>query len=173
MHKIKKIIAASILICAITFTSYAEELNVLQEQKTNVQTELEEKSQELDNINEELTQNLMQIQKLDENIEETEKKLQQTNTEIEQTEKQVKGIEQNLDNINAKYIIQKQLLDERLITMYEGGNTSYLDVLVGAKNISDFISMYFLLSELMTNDIDLLEQVATVKKQIEEKNNLK
>ena len=53
--------------------------------------------------------------------------------------------------------------------MYESDNIKYLDVLLGSKSISDFISSYFLIEELATYDMDLLELVENEKNDIEKK----
>ena len=54
--------------------------------------------------------------------------------------------------------------------MYEAEDTNYLDVVLGADSISDFISSYYLISEITSYDMDLLELVDNQKKEIEEKN---
>ena len=52
--------------------------------------------------------------------------------------------------------------------MYETGNTSYLDVILKSNSISDFISSYYLITELAAYDTDLLELVNNQIKQIDE-----
>lgn len=168
-QKIYKVLAIIILICAITFASNAADLNELQDQKTNIQTQLDESKQELTDVTEELTENLKQIQKLDESIVDSETTLNEVNDEITELEKQIEEIELEYLKITQKYKVQKQLLDMRLVAIYESGNTTYLDVILGSKSITDFISTYFLLSELASYDIDLLDQVDKEKKEIEEK----
>ena len=153
MRKIYKIFMIPILICAISFVSYAADLNELQDQK-----------------NDELTDNLKQIQKLDESIGTTQEKLEELTKEISKKEEEILKIETELKTITQKYNTQKELLDARLIAMYETENTNYLDVVLGAKSISDFISSYYLIAEITSYDMDLLELVESQKKQIEEKN---
>ena len=155
------------LIISITFISSAADLNELQEQKQDIKTQLDESTQELQDVNEELTENLKQIQKLDESIQNSELALNDVNAKITELEKQIKEIELENLKVTQKYEIQKELLDNRLVAIYESGNSTYLDVVLGVKNISDFVSTYFLLSELASYDIDLLEQVGKEKDEIE------
>lgn len=169
MSKIYKIILISIIICAITFVSYAAELNELQDQKTDLQTKIEENSQNLEEVNNELTANLQQIQKLDESIQNSENTLQELNTKISEIEQTINNVEQELAIITEKYNTQKKLLDTRLVAMYETEDTNYLSVVLGANSISDFISSYYLISEIASYDMDLLELVESEKKQIEDK----
>mgnify|MGYP004600611903 CR=1 FL=1 len=168
MRKIYKILLCSILICATSFVSNAADLNELQNQKSDIQTQLDESNNQLTDVNNELTENLTQIQKLDESIQTTQDELNSLENEISSKEKEIAEVEEKLDNIVKKYNSQKKLLDARLIAMYETDNTNYLDVVLGSKSISDFISSYYLISELTSYDIDLLEVVENQRKQIEE-----
>ena len=169
MRKIFKFLVICLLISSITFVSYAADLNELQEQKNEIQSQVDEKSNELADVNEELSENLRQIQKLDENIETTEAKLEELNTKISEMEKQVNKIEKELTSVTKKYNKQKDILDSRLVAMYESKDANYLDVLLSSSSISDFISTYYLLAEITSYDMDLLELVDNEKKQIQEK----
>lgn len=169
MQKIFRFLVICVLISSITFVSYAADLNELQEQKNEIQSQVDEKSNELADVNEELSENLRQIQKLDENIESTEAKLEELNTKISEMEKQVNKIEKELTSVTKKYNKQKDILDSRLVAMYESKDANYLDVLLSSSSISDFISTYYLLAEITSYDMDLLELVDNEKKQIQEK----
>ena len=82
MHKKYKFLVAFVLICSITITSYAEELNELRDHRSEIQVQIDESNTELANIDEELSENLQQVQKLDENIQNSEKNLEELNKEI-------------------------------------------------------------------------------------------
>ena len=170
MRKIYKSLLCSILICAISFVSNAADLNELQDQKSNIQSQLDESNNQLNDVNNELTDNLQQIQKLDESIQETQENLDKLDGEISAKEQEIATKQEELDEITKKYDTQKKLLDARLIAMYETDNTNYLDVVLGSSSISDFISTYYLISELTSYDMDLLEFVENQRKQIEQKN---
>lgn len=180
MHKKFKILVATVLICSITFVSYGEEfvqnqtsnqneLNELQEQRNEIQVQIDESNTELSNIGEELTENLQQIQKLDENIQTSEKNLEELNSEISKMEEEVFKVEGELQEVTEKYNIQKDILDKRLVAVYENGSNNYLEALLGSRNIVEFISTYFLISEITSYDKDLLDLVKQEKNQIEER----
>ena len=46
--------------------------------------------------------------------------------------------------------------------MYEAGETSYLDVLLSSKNITEFISKYYIVSEIAETDKNLLEKTGGI-----------
>ena len=168
MRKIYKISIIFTLICAISFVSYGADLNELQNQKNEIQSQIDESSSKLNDVNNELTESLQKIQKLDESINETSENLEKLNNEISEKEKEISKIQKELEETTKKYNEQKNLLDARIVEMYETGNTSYLDVILKSNSILDFISSYYLITELAAYDTDLLELVNNQIKQIDE-----
>ena len=51
--------------------------------------------------------------------------------------------------------------------MYENGDISYLDVLLSSSSLTDFISSYYIVSELTTYDTEMIKQVEEEKQKIE------
>ena len=51
--------------------------------------------------------------------------------------------------------------------MYEAGETQYLDVFLQSRNISEFLSNYFLITEIASYDMDLLEEMEDKKRVID------
>lgn len=173
MHKMHKSIIVISLLCSVTgmtVISYAEELDDLRNKREEIEVQIDESNTELGIIDEQLTENLQQIQKLDENISSSEKNLEDLNSGIIKKEEEISKVEEELRKITEKYDIQKDILDKRLVTMYENGRTNYLDVLLGSESIMEFISSYFLISEITDYDMDLLDLVNQEKEQIEKKN---
>lgn len=173
---LKKIFVFSfslVLIYSIIFSSYGADLNELQTQRTEIQSQINETSEELKNVNDELSQNLQEIQSLDENISQNEIELQEVNKKVSDLESEIKKNEKELSEITQKYNIQKGLLDSRLVAMYESEDVNFLDVMLGSNSIQEFISSYYLISEITSYDTDLLELVENEKQQIEQiKNDL-
>lgn len=163
-------IALIFILCSFTIYSFAEDTNTtdtantsdistLQEEQKGIQTQLEQSGEQLLEVQDELTENLEQIQKLDEKIEVSEEELRVLNEKIEKLSQNIKQLEEKLKVANKNYQKQKKLLESRLITMYESGENEYLDVLLSSATMSEFISSYFLITEIASYDIELLEEV--------------
>ena len=174
MRKILCVIL-SLVVCSFSIISYVYAEN--DENKTlstDLQTEQEELKQQIDNANnqldnvqDELSQNLQQVQQLDEKISQYQKELDELNTKITELQSSIENIEGKLNVVEVKYYKQEEILAQRLITMYESGDTNYLDVILSSKNISEFLSNYFLISELTNYDTDLLNEMKDKKETIE------
>ena len=156
-----------LIICSMAFTSYAENIEELQEQQNNIQEQLNTAAEELEEIDSELSQNLQQVQKMDKKIEEYEKSLNELNNNISLLEQEFDELIKNVKKVEESYNTKKKLLDERLVTIYEEGNTRYLDVLLSSSSISEFISNYYLITLIISHDSELLDSVEKEKKELE------
>ena len=182
MRKILCIVLAFV-ICSLSIFSYvyAEEntTNTQDTNSTNDQaTDLQTKQQELQNqINEatgqledvqtDLSENLQQVQKLDERIESSQTELDELNTQITELQTSIDEISAKLEQEEETYNNQKNLLDKRLVAMYEEGETSYLDVILSSSSLAEFLSNYAYLSEIAKYENELLLDIQSRKKEIE------
>lgn len=169
MQKKYKIILIAFVIMCISLPQFATDLNELQNQKNDIQNQINQTNEELDNVNEELTANLKKIQELDTNIETTEKSIKELNSKISKMESEISEIQKDLVNTTNVYKKQKDLLDSRLIAIYESGDTNYLEIILSARSISDLFATYYIVSELASYDIELLDFVESKKEEIGEK----
>ena len=139
----------------------------LQAEQQQLQQQIEEANEELDSVQEELSDNLQQVQKLDEKIEKSQNELYELDIKTEQLQNSIEKVEKELKILEEKYNKQEEILSQRLITMYESGDTNYLDVILSSRSVSDFLSNYFLITELTNYDTELLEEIGQKKEQIE------
>lgn len=171
MKKIINSLIVFIILINFALISYATQSSELEDKKDNIQKQIDDSKNELKEVDNELSENLKQLQKIDESIQESEQTLQQLSEKISKLEEEIKENEEEVEKLTKKYNEQKELLDERIITMYETDDSTYLSVIFDSKSISDVISNYYLISELASYDMDLLEIVEKERNEIEQKNN--
>lgn len=150
-------------------TGEKKQLEELQIENEELQKQIEENINQLEVVKEELTQNLLQIQELDGEIQKSEQSLNELNQEIEELDAKIKNIEKEVKEKQKEYDAQKKVTDERMIAICEQGDLQYIDVLLGSAGMVDFISNYYLISEIYQNDLELLEKADSQKKEIEAK----
>lgn len=165
------IVVIAILLCGRYNPSKAVNLNDLQEQKEQIKEQLNEVNSGLEDVQIELTEALDAINKIESKIIEGEANLETTKNEIAKLEQEVKQIQEKLVHIQKDYDIQKKTLEKRLVAVYKMGDTTYLDVLLNSKSITDFISRYYLIEEITEYDGKLLETIEREKNKITEINN--
>lgn len=174
MRKFLCIVLAFIIICTYITVVYAEETNNtnsnltdLQTQQQDLQEQIQQSNEELEEVQSRLSENLQQIEKLDERIRESENKIEELDAQVKTLQEEITNIQSQLDVAEANYEKQKEIMEKRLIAIYEAGDTKYLDVLLKSSNISEFLSSYYLITEIASVDKDLLDEVESEKKEIE------
>lgn len=170
--KKKAIAIIIIMLLAFGFANicYAENLSELRESKEQIKEELGKANEELENLQIELTDNLTAISQIDLQIENAESEIEKTNSEIEKLKQELEQVKIRLAEVKKAYEKQKDICEKRLVALYEMGETTYLDVLLNSKNITDFISNYYLIGEIAQYDSELLDTIQREKKLVEEIN---
>lgn len=162
---------ATIVLCGMYSVVKADYLSDLKAEKEQITEELNQASEGLEDLQIEITEALEAITKIEAQIIEGETALEKTEKQITEIEEEIKEIEEKLEYIETDYEKQKDALQKRLVALYEMGETTYLDVLLNSKNITDFISKYYLIGEIAQYDSDLLDTIEREKTKIEEINN--
>lgn len=167
MKKSQGIIIAILMIFIFSNVVLGLDITELETKKDEINAQKEEANTQIEEVQSQLSAAMQEVQDLTEKIEQYEEEIaglieQETNLKAN-----INDLEIKLKASQESYNNQKDLLEERLIILYESGETSYLDVLLNSKNISDFISNYYLISEIAKYDIELLSDMENEKIKIE------
>ena len=162
-----------LLICVIaiyTYTYAEDESNTtnntvdLQTQRSELQNQLDEANGQLNDVQSNLSENLQQVEKLDSRIETAEQELSEQESKITELKDSIEEIETQLNSVTEKYNKQVELFKKRMVAIYMAGDTQYLDVLLKSSSLTDFISSYYIISQLTEIDENLLNDLETKKK---------
>lgn len=165
----KKIISILLIIIFVTcsYSFLVTRAATLGEQQEEVQEKKNEAEQKLEYVQEELSSAIIKIQQLDDSIREAEADIQNLETELSELQIKIDEIEKKLDTIQLNYEENEELLQKRLVVMYEVGETTYLDILLNSGNIIDFLSNYYSIQEIIKSDTELLQQIENEKNEVE------
>ena len=139
----------------------------LQEKHQEISSQIDEKKERLEYISSVLPEVMVQLQETNEKIAEYEKQIASLSDEAKNLEGSIANLEQQLQVAEEKYEAQKENFEKRLIVMYESGETTFLDVLLSSSSLPEFISTYFMMSEIASLDTELLTEVEMEKRGIE------
>lgn len=165
MRKSKFIVIISLIICSLCICVYAENITGLQEQSSELAEQLNQSNNRLQAVQDELSQNMQQLQEVDEQMAQSQEEINTINIRVEELMQQIQQNEEKLEKTQKEFDDLQEVLNARLIAIYKAPKLQNLQILLKSKNLSDFISNYYLLKELIEYDTNLLE---TVKKQKEE-----
>ncbi len=138
-------------------------LDDLQIEKSELQSNLEESNNQIQFISNELTTTVAEISEINQKIYDKQMEIETLQAQEKNLITYINAAEKELEASNKRYNNQKDLLEKRLVAMYEIGEVSYLDLLLSSKNIMEFVSNYFLIEEIFKADNDLLETAESEK----------
>ena len=167
LRKILIIISILILCTTLSTGSIATDISDLDKQKKEVSEELNKKNKQLEYVNEELTTALLEIQKLDDEILQYETDLNKYETQLSKLQTSIDEAIEKIDLVQEDYQTREEILRERLVEMYKAGDVTYLEVLLSSKSLTEFVSSYFLMRQLVEYDNKLIEQVEREKNDLE------
>ena len=171
ISKIGRIICISCLILILGINTigicYAATTSELNKQKNEIDEKIKEINSEIAGTKSKMTDNLNQINELNAEISTYENEIGDLQARIGSVNVQITEKEANIVEQQQKYDEQQELLDKRLIAMYENGSTSYLDMLLSSDGLADFISNYYIISQLAEFDQELLKGIADTKDKIQ------
>lgn len=116
-------------------------------------------------------QAIAQYNAIDKQITDTEDEISIIEKQIEQTKIDLAAKEEELKAAQAEFEQYQNLFLSRAGTMYENGNTAYIEILFGSENFSDFISKMEIISQVMEYDKDILNKLEEGRNAIENAKN--
>ena len=145
-------------------TNSIEDLN---NQKSEINNKIDSTTIELEYVKTEISDMLVKIQELDDKIRTYENENAELGNKLKTLETSVNETTQKLKQVTEDYTKKEKLLRNRLVALYESGSVLYLDVLLSSKTLSDFISRYYKMIEIMEYDNQLISTVEQEKNTIE------
>ena len=139
----------------------------LQAQHDEVEKQIQEKNERLEYIRSILPEEMVKIQELNDKIASYEKEIASLGSEAEKLESSIAELEEQLEAAQEKYDSQKEAFETRMIVMYEAGETTYLDVLLSSRSLTEFISTYYMMSEIASLDSEMLTELDNEKRVIQ------
>lgn len=166
--KILSIVLIFALLQGLLYTVFAATQSELEQQKKDLENQKTQTQNEKNEVDDQLDEQLKEIASLDTAITSSENEINNLSTQIENLETSINEKQKEIEAKQKEYEENEDLLDERLVVMYETGETSFLDLLFSSSNIVDFLSNYYSLSQLAQCDMELLESIENDKQEIEQ-----
>lgn len=164
---LKKIIATLVIILLSLSILTSSVRASLKSQKSDLEDKIDSAQDQKEEVKTQISDALKQVEELSASIEENEDKLEDINAKLVNLNKEIKETEKELEETQKQYTKQEEALKQKIEMDYEKGKVSYLDVLLNSKGVLDFISNYYLISEIIEKDNELLTNIEEQKNKIE------
>ena len=157
------------LISSIVVKSYAS----LTDDKSDVQNKINEAKNALNDISDDKDEAETELQKITTQVTEAQKQLDTLAAQIDELNDTIDEKQKEIEDEEAEIEKTDNLLKERMVALYEIGETSYLDVLFNSENILDFLSNYSMIQQIVETDSALIDELEAKKEQLQkDKDNL-
>jgi len=138
-----------------------------QDELQDVKDKVSEATQRKNDIVAEKDDIVNEISNLEDSISEYETELEKLNSEIDELESNIKEKSAQIKELEKDYEKKAQLLEDRLVAIYEEGQITFLDALLSADNVWDYISMSSRVQELAIADNQQMEEVENKRQEVE------
>lgn len=139
----------------------------LENQQNEINNQISDTEDQIEEVESQLSEAAQEVQDLVNQIGDYEDSISALNTQISEKETEISTKEQEISDTQKDIDEKQALLEQRLVSLYMNGQTSYIDLLLSSDDLSDFISKYYLISELATYDTDLIQSIRDAKTELE------
>lgn len=164
--KLIAILTVIVVLLNLLSTSYAA--SSFTSKKNELNKKIQETKENLNDINNQKKESQDKVNDLSGQINSYESQISSLESEIASKTKEANEMQKKLDELEQERAKNQSLLDERLITLYEAGEVSYLDMLLSSSDLTEFISSYYMIETLTAADKELIQKLENDKKEIAE-----
>lgn len=160
---------AILVICVFVLGNsmvYAASKSSLNNDLNETNEKIEDIENDLKVLKQDMSEARKQINNLNVKIQEYENEISELNEQLDELQESIEVQTENLEAEEKNYKKQEDLFHQRLIVLYESGETSYIDVLFGSENITEFLSYYYMMAEIAEADMEMLRDIEAKKQEI-------
>ena len=166
MKKVIGILLVIVMILQATIVFAASKTELQNQQKEN-QSNMKDVEKTIEEIQAQKSAVMKEVESLINQIAEYQSQIDDLEDEISKLQSKINEATNEIEEKEKQFAERKQLAGDIIVAMYEQGNIQYLDILLGSKDIVDFISNYYLISELTEYNIEFLKNLENERIEIE------
>ena len=170
MHAKKRLIAVSIIMTvfmSMIMPVYADEITEKQQQLQDVSKQIYDKNVKVNSLKKQERSIVGQVTTLEKDMLKTQKEIESLSNQAEFLQSNIGVTEHEIHILENDLDQQSKILSERLVFIYEEGNISYLEVLLSAEDLKDFLTRYDLLNRILEQDRELIESIRDQKRDLD------
>lgn len=156
-----------VLLIGVIFPVYADNIQEQQRKLQDVNRQLDQQRSSVNQVRQKEKSVMGQISDLDKDINKTEAEIKSIDDRIAFLKQNIEKVEAEIKTSEEALAEQSDILGKRLVFIYEkGGDVSYLEVLLSATDIKDFLTRYDLLNLILEQDVELIKSINKEKKEL-------
>ncbi len=156
----------SVFLLGIIMPVYADEITDRKKQLENINNQINQQQNALNQVKKKEKTIMGQVQGIQKEALQTEKEIDVLAGQITSMQNNIAAAERDIAKLEEDLQSQSDKLGERLVFIYEQGDISYLQVLLAAEDIQDFLTRYDLLNSIIEQDHDLIAAITSKKRSL-------
>ncbi|WP_286676017.1 murein hydrolase activator EnvC family protein [Peribacillus frigoritolerans] len=141
----------------------------IKNERSDVDTDIKKKQSELSNLEDKQKVLDNEVMELDMEMTDTNEQIRELQSEMDETQQKIKELKLQIAELKERIKKRNAILKEKALALQEsGGEVEYIEVLLGAKDFSDFVSRVSAVSTMAEADKEILKAHEEDKKTLEE-----
>lgn len=167
-HRGTRLFIIFILCMSIGLEAQAATIAEIQQQKNETQKQLDSVNGSISSINQQKKGITAEIDELDDQLVEVIASVSMLEDEIEELKGQIEVAQAEYDAAKKKEEEQYEAMKTRIKFMYEKGDTSYVQLILESKNLSEMVNKADYVEKIYEYDRNMLEEYKKAKEAVEE-----
>lgn len=159
MKKILSAVLAGVLLICGAVSVAASDINDLEQRRAELEAQQAENQAKLEQQNAAVEEQQGEIERINSQLESVSTEIRSCHQTILDTENDISEKEDQIKKANDKIEANMDILRQRLKAIYIAGDVSSLEVILGAKDFSDFLDKLQLVQYVSNHDEDLIKKI--------------
>ena len=159
MKKILTICLAVALLASFLITANAKTISEMEAEKEELQSQQDQIQSEVDSKNAEVAQQQSEVDAIVEQVTSVTEEINACNDKITALEDDIAEKQKLIDAANVEIEANMDVLRQRIKTIYISGDVSSLEIILGAKDFTDFLDKLQLVEYVSNHDENLISEV--------------
>ncbi len=153
----------------LSATEFEDESKKVNDKKMELMQKREELSRQIAALEKDKKDVMQYIETLDGQMQALEEEETRIEADIESTDRELAAIRGQLEEAKTRESSQYEIMKKRIKYMYENGSSDYLDIILSAGTISEFLNRAEYVSKISKYDETILTNYQETKKEVEGK----
>ena len=159
MKKLLSVLLMAALLIGCVASAAATDIGDLEKRQAELESQQQQEKEKLDQQNAAVEEQQGEVDKINEQIESVSIEIRTCHQNIIKIEKDIASKQTEIDKANQKIEANMDVLRQRLKAIYIAGDVSSLEVILGAKDFSDFLDKLQVVQYVSNHDEELINKI--------------
>lgn len=167
MKKTIKLLTVITIMLILIISIQLQVFAVTEQDRKDLQNKIEDAKNQLSTITDNKDNAQSELESLTNKVAEAQNELEKIKAELEDVNSKISEKESQIAEEEKEIEAKNNLLKQRMVALYEAGDTSFLDVIFNSESLLDFFSNYSMIQQIVQSDSDLIDDLEKKKQGLE------